>query len=103
MLFSKLSSLEQVASRIEDSWHQTPVDCLFGDCPTSMLVYEQSLTEDWEAFFGSARAGIEAPERGEGDYVRFEQINREVFDALSVDGMITILYKTQVQFGQPEG
>jgi hypothetical protein len=102
-LFSRLSRLESVASRIEGSWHRMPANCLFGDLPTSILTYEQSLTEDWEAFFGSARAGIEAPRPGDSDYVRFERINREVFEALSANGRITISYETRVEFGQPQG
>jgi ubiquinone/menaquinone biosynthesis C-methylase UbiE len=101
MLFSKLSALERLASRMEASWHRTPVEQLFGGCRTSTLAYRQSHTEGWEAFFGAARAGIEAPEKDDGDFARFEQINREVFDALSTDGAITIEYETRVLFGQP--
>jgi ubiquinone/menaquinone biosynthesis C-methylase UbiE len=102
MLFSKLSTLERLASRMEASWHRTPVERLFGDCQTSTLAYRQSHTEDWEAFFGAARAGIEAPETEDRDSARFEQVNREVFDALSTDGTITIEYETSVLFGQPK-
>jgi hypothetical protein len=100
-LFSKLSTLERLASRMQASWHRTPVERLFGDCQTSTLAYRQSHTEGWEAFFGVARAGIEAPERDDGDFARFEQTNREVFDALSTGGAITIEYETRVLFGQP--
>ncbi len=44
----------------------------------------------------------EAPERGDEDFVRFEEINREVFDAFSVKGEIQIVYDTRVLFGQPK-
>ena len=62
-LFSKLSALERLASRMERSWHRTPVEQLFGGCQRNTLAYRQSHTEGWEAFFGAARAGIEAPDR----------------------------------------
>ena len=69
---------------------------------TSTLTYSQSQTEPWEEFFGAARAGIEAPDRGDVGFARFEQINREVFEALSVDDRITIAFETSVVFGQPK-
>ena len=101
LLFSRLSTLEPVASKITQSWHSTPVECRFGDCQTSTLTYRQSQAETWEAFFGVARAGIEAPGRGDAGFARFEQVNREVFEALSADGRITVHYETSVVFGQP--
>jgi hypothetical protein len=55
----------------------------------------------WTAFFGAACAGIEAPERTDRDFRRFEAINREVFDAFAVDGKIQIDYETRLSFGQP--
>jgi len=55
----------------------------------------------WTAFFGAACAGIEAPERTDRDFMQFEAINREVFDAFAVDSKIQIDYETRVSFGQP--
>ena len=66
------------------------------------LKSRRSHTESWEAFFGAARAGIEAPDEADSEFAPFEQINREVFDALSIDGQITIEYETRVLFGQPK-
>lgn len=102
MLFPKLSTLKRLTARMEASSHRTPVDRLFGGCQTSTLAYRQSHTEGWEAFFGAARAGIEAPDEADSEFARFEQINREVFDALSTGGQITIEYETRVLFGQPK-
>ena len=102
LLFSKLSTLERLSTRIEGAWHRTPVERLFGGSQTSELTYQLSQTDGWEAFFGAARAGIEAPDREGSEFARFEQINREVFDALSADGRIKIEYETRVLFGQPK-
>jgi SAM-dependent methyltransferase len=102
MLFPRLATLQTVASRTERSWHRTPVEDLFGEGQTDTLTVRQSHAEDWEAFFGAARAGIEAPERQDADFVPFERINREVFDALSTGGNITIAYETRVLFGRPK-
>ncbi len=102
MLFPKLAALEGVASRIEKSWHRTPVRNLFGHGQIDTLSYDQSHTEDWTAFFGAACAGIEAPEPTDLDFMQFERVNREVFDAFAGDdGNIQIDYETQVSFGQP--
>ena len=101
LLFSKLTTLESWTSRSERAQHRMPTEMLFGEGATDTLSYPQSLIEGWEAFFGAARAGIEAPERDDRDYQRFEQINREVFDAFSSDGEIRIRYETTVTFGQP--
>jgi SAM-dependent methyltransferase len=101
MLFSKLAALKGLAGRIEKSWHRTPIQNLFGDGRIYTLSYRQSHTEDWTAFWGAACAGIEAPESDDRDFVRFEALNREVFDAFMVNGKIRIDYETQVSFGQP--
>ena len=101
-LFSRLSELKGLTSRIEKAWHRPSVEQLFGGCEMQALSYRQSLNEGWEAFFGAARAGIEAPEKGDGDFARFEEINREIFDAYSVDGRMRIDYETRVSFGRPQ-
>ena len=103
MLFPKLATLERLAARTEQAWPRTPTEVLFGNNATETLSYPQMITEDWEAFFGSACSGIEAPERGDRDFSRFEQINREVFEAFAVGDRIQIEYSTTVLFGQPTG
>lgn len=101
MLFSKLAALKGVASKMEQSWHRTPLQNLFGNGQIHALSYRQSHTDDWTAFFGAACAGIEAPNRADQDFVQFEALNRQAFDAFAVNGKIQIDYETQVSFGQP--
>ncbi len=101
MLFSKLAALKGVASKMEQSWHRTPVQNLFGNGQIYTLSYRQSHTEDWMAFFGAACAGIEAPNPHDQDFVQFEALNRQAFDAFAVNGKIQVDYETQVSFGQP--
>ncbi|HNT76522.1 MAG TPA: class I SAM-dependent methyltransferase [Anaerolineae bacterium] len=100
-LFSKLATLKSMTSKMEQSWHRTPVQNLFGEGQLHTLRYRQSHTEDWTAFFGAACSGIEAPTCSDQDFVEFEALNRQVFDAFAVDGKIQIDYETQVSFGQP--
>ncbi|HLA42339.1 MAG TPA: class I SAM-dependent methyltransferase [Aggregatilineales bacterium] len=101
MLFSRLGELPGLAARESKTWHRTPIENLFEDNPIHTLNYTQSANEDWEAFWGAARSGIEAPEPGDADFARFKEINQEVFDTFSVDGHIRIDYETGVIFGQP--
>lgn len=101
ILFSKLASLKGVASRMEKSWHNMPIQSLFGQGHIQTLSYAQSHTEGWRAFFGAACAGIEAPERQDQDFAEFEALNREVFERFAVKGKIQIDYETHVSFGQP--
>lgn len=101
MLFSRLGSLESFAARSAQAWHQVPVSDLFGDSQTHAFTYTQSLTEDWEAFWGAARSGIEAPDPGDDDFAEFMKINRDVFDAFCIDGRICINYETRALCGQP--
>ena len=101
MLFPKLAALRGIATRVEKAWHRTPPQTLFDGAPTYTLSYRQSHTEDWTAFFGAACAGIEAPSRDEEEFVPFEAVNREVFEAFAVDGKIQIDYETHISFGQP--
>lgn len=97
----RAGTAEQTARKIEKNWHRTPVEKLFGHDQMQTLCYPQSHTEGWEAFWGAARAGIEAPERHERDFARFEALNREVFEAFAVDSKIVIEYDSRVLFGQP--
>jgi SAM-dependent methyltransferase len=101
MLFSKLSTLNGLSSRMDKAWHSTPIEELFGSGRIHQLSYRQSRQEDWTAFWGAACAGIEAPEKGDPEYAQFEAINRQVFDAFAVDGLIQVDYETRVSFGQP--
>ncbi len=101
MLFSKLAALEGLAGRMEKTWHRTPIENLFRNGQIHTLNYCQSHPEDWTAFFGAACAGIEAPGRPDQDFVQFEAVNREVFDAFAADDKIQIDYETCVSFGQP--
>jgi SAM-dependent methyltransferase len=100
-LFSGLAALNDVAGKIKKRWHQTPVSELFGRDQLQTLRYRQAHSEDWTAFWGAARAGIEAPEPDEAAFAPFEALNREVFAAFAVNGMIHIDYETVVTFGRP--
>ncbi|MBZ0291029.1 MAG: class I SAM-dependent methyltransferase [Anaerolineae bacterium] len=102
MLFPRLSTLEGFVARGAKNWHRMPVQTLFGDHPTQTLRYSQSHNEDWEAFWGSAQSGIEAPEPDDPDFAPFQAINRDVFEAFSVDGHLRVEYETQVLLGQPK-
>ena len=101
MLFSKLPTIKGWASRAEKSWHRTPEKDLFRECQVQTHTYRQSQTEEWEAFFGAACAGIESPEKTDPEFAQFEAINREVFDAFSANGKIQLDYETRVSFAQP--
>ena len=46
-------------------------------------------------------AGLEAPDRADPEYPRFEALHRTVFDAFAVNGRLQIDYDTLVVFGQP--
>jgi hypothetical protein len=100
MLFPKLAELKGVAARIAKAWHRTPSQMVFGDESIHTLRYSQSHIEDWEAFFGAACAGIEAPTRNDDEFAAFEALNHQVFEAFAVDGQIQIEYETNVAFGQ---
>jgi SAM-dependent methyltransferase len=102
MLFPKLATLRGVAARVDKAWHRTPPEILFGGGPIYTLNYRQSYTEDWTAFFGAACAGIEAPSCDDEEFVAFEALNREVFEAFAVNGIFQMDYETRVSFGQPQ-
>jgi SAM-dependent methyltransferase len=101
LLCVKLAELRGLAGRIERAWHAPSTDELFGQAQPRTLCFRQVCREDWTAFFGAACAGIEAPEPGDAEYPQFEQLNRQVFEAFSEAGEITIEYETRLTFGQP--
>lgn len=94
MLFSKLGTLKAMTTRQEKAWPRTPIETLFGDNQFHIRSYPQSYVGDWTAFFGAACAMIETPMCTEQEFVQFEAINREIFDAFVVDGKIEIEYET---------
>jgi len=101
MLFPKLATLSSLTRRIDQAWHSTPIEELFGAGPLETLSYGQTHRQDWAAFFGAACSGIESPEPSDPDFARFEAIQREVFEAFAVDGTFEMAYETKVTFGQP--
>ena len=74
MLFPKLAALKGMAAREEQARHRTPMQDLFGEAAIHTLRYLQSFTEDWSAFFGGARSGIEAPEGDDPEFEQFEAL-----------------------------
>jgi SAM-dependent methyltransferase len=102
MLFPKLSQLPGFAARSQQNWHQMPLERLFGAQPVHTLHYVQSVAVDWEAFWGSACSGIEAPDAHDEEFGQFEAINREVFNAFSDAGRMRMDYEITVSFGQPK-
>jgi SAM-dependent methyltransferase len=102
MLFPKLSQLDGMAAREKQNWHRMPVEKLFGDHPIHTFHYAQSVPEDWDAFWGSARSGIEAPNPHDEDFARFEAVNRDVFEAFAVNDRIRMDYEIRVTLGQPK-
>ncbi len=101
MLFGKLAELKPLTKKTETQWHSPPLSALFGAAPVESLRFPQTQAEDWTVFFGAACAGIEAPERGEAAFDRFEAINREVFEAFAVEGVLRVEYETRVTLGRP--
>lgn len=99
-LSTKLSALNGLSGRIESSWHNPSIQDLFGQAQVQTLSYRQSCSEDWIAFFGAACAGIEAPEPGDTEYPLFQQLNRQLFDEFSEQGVIQVEYETRVSFAQ---
>jgi SAM-dependent methyltransferase len=102
-LFRRLAELAQLSTRIRRRWHHLPSEALFGSGETELVdCSEQTIQEDWKAFFGAACAGIEAPEPGDPEFARFQAINREAFDAHAQDGLMQISCKTTVCCGRPQ-
>ena len=102
-LFPKLGALKSMAARSAQAVHRLPMTELFGEQPIRTLRYPQTYDEDWTAFWGSARSGIEAPLPTNADFAQFEAINRDVFETFSTDGQIRMEYETRMDFGQPRG
>lgn len=99
-LSSRLTALKGMGSRVAQASHAIPLEALFGTNPIHRRVYPQTHTEDWTEFFGAACAGLEAPDRTDPEFFRFETLHREVFDAFAVNGRLRIAYDTHVSFGQ---
>lgn len=101
MLSIRLTALKGTANRVARLWHGMPTQALFGEGRIHKRSYRQSRTDDWTAFFGAACTWLEAPESGDHEFELFETLNREVFEAFAVNGVIKIEYETQLVFGQP--
>lgn len=101
MRAARLAALKGANSRVAQVWHGMPPEALFGEGQIHKRSYSQSRTDDWTAFFGAACTWLEAPEPGDQEFGPFEALNRDVFEAFAVNGVVQIEYETQVSFGQP--
>ncbi|MEW6754124.1 MAG: class I SAM-dependent methyltransferase [Candidatus Latescibacterota bacterium] len=102
-LFSRLGTLPGLTARIGRAWVKPSSERLYDGRPTQRRTYPQSVAEDWDAFFGAARSGLEAPVPGDEEYAAFEAINCEAFDAFAREGLLHLGYETRVEVGQPLG
>jgi SAM-dependent methyltransferase len=101
LLFANFAALKSVATQLDQTWHGTSMQTLFGKSNVHTLKYRQLRYDDWTTFFGMASGRLEAPSPGDEDFGPFVTDNREAFEAFAVNGEIEIEYETQVIFGQP--
>lgn len=101
MRSAKLAALKAANSRVSKVWIGMPREDLFGEGQIHTRSYQQSRMDDWTTFFGTACTWLEAPEPGDPEFGAYELLNREVFEAFAVNGVVRIDYETQVWFGQP--
>lgn len=101
VLFSQLAMINAFSQKSKAAWHQTAVSDLLGQEPVLRKRYRQSAAQDWDAFFGAARSGIESPERTDCWFDQFEAINRSVFEKYAVHGKLERHYETTLIAGQP--
>jgi hypothetical protein len=88
--------------KITQTWHAPPLSALFGQAPLKTWTEALAHTQDWTASFGAAQSGMEAPERGEAAFARFEALNRQVFETFAAAGKITLAYSVSVTLGKPK-
>lgn len=98
---ARLAELTVARSRVSRIWHGLPPEALFGEGQIHTRSYPQSRSDDWTTFFGSACTWLEAPEPGDQEFGPFEKLNRDVFEAFAVNGVVKIDYETHLAFGQP--
>jgi SAM-dependent methyltransferase len=103
MRSAKYAALKSANSRVSKVWLGMPPQELFGEGQIHTRTYQQSRSDDWPTFFGTACTWLEAPEPGDPEFDLYETLNREVFDAFAVNGAVQIDYETHVAFGQPQG
>jgi hypothetical protein len=61
--------------------------------------FERTVRERWDEFIGGVRSAASAPGRQDPAYSAFEETHRKVFDAHSVDGLLEVVYSTDVIVG----
>lgn len=61
--------------------------------------FENVIWENWEQFIGGARSAASAPDSEDATYNDFEEIHHKVFDTYSVDGLLKVVYSTNVDVG----
>jgi SAM-dependent methyltransferase len=80
-----------------------PVDFYYGDYPFETLIFPFAETQSWEVFLGAALSASFTPSGDHPRYPRFEREIREVFETFSVDGLVEMHGKTELQVGKIRG
>jgi SAM-dependent methyltransferase len=90
--FNKLSSMPGSGKK--------PQDYYFDHAACSKFTYPFTLTQDWTAFIGSLLSASNAPEVNDPRYLFLEKAARNVFEQVSIDGLMKVSGQTELLMGQ---
>jgi SAM-dependent methyltransferase len=94
-----LDELAQLLPSSENQGEETTPSAYLDDTDFMEYSFGNTVREGWDQFIGGARSAAAAPDSHDAAYSSFEEVHREVFETHSVDGLLEVVYSTDVVVG----
>lgn len=93
---------EQYVKRLTETRHIKPVQYFYGDSTPNRYLFKQEQNETWDEYWGAVFSSMESPDEREEWFVTFQEAHKQRFNDMARDGVITVMYGTEVWLGQPK-
>lgn len=97
-----VGNIEQYNNRLAETRHKETVQYFYGDSTPNRYLFKQEQKETWAEYWGAVVSGMESPDESEDWFVAFQEAHKQRFNSMEIDGIITVVYSTEVWLGQPK-
>jgi len=98
----KVCSSESYKNRLIETRHNKPVSYFYGSTIPNRYLFQQEHEESWEEYWGAIVSGMESPNESEAWFQEFKEAHVKRFKGLERNGVIRLIYSTEVWIGKPE-
>lgn len=98
----KVCNIAPYKNRLSETRHSKPVSFFFGTTTPNRYLFNQEHEETWEEYWGAIVSGMESPDENEAWFQEFKEAHVRRFKRMEYNGVIKVIYSTEVWIAAPE-